>query len=529
MAGRPKTIRAALLAFGGAVSLLAAGCGGDDEPSSLAALVPPDAPFYVEGTIRPEGDRAEAIIELSQRIGGIEDPDRRIVDLIDQGLAEEGTGLTFAEDIDPWLGEEAAAFVRSIEPSAFAGGMADAAYMVEVTDAAAAQDFLDAIPDASDTAFEERSYEGTDYQVDTEEDMVVGLITDAYMVAGTENSFKAAVDAADGEALADGDDFSEVVGDLDDDALAEMWLDIGTVIDAAAEGTGADSAEIDAARSALGPLLDGPIAMSLAATPETITLDTSAAGDDGFGGNTELLEALPASAWLGLSLADAGETASRTLTALGSLGSDLGESALDGDAIAGAIEAQTGLDLEEDVLSWIADAAFYVSGTSEAEFEAGAVIEASDSERAATAIAAGREAFEQAAGGVTQPPRLPDAEEGFSATSPTGDQAVEIALRDAVVVGALGSADPAANALEPEESLGDSETFGQALDALGDDYAASMFVAVQDFLVVAEKGDDGDTDYDAARPYTQALEYLILGTAGEDDRDLSRFVLGVSE
>jgi Protein of unknown function (DUF3352) len=527
--GLQQSFRAALLAFGGAVSLLAAGCGGDDEPSSLAALVPPDAPFFVEATVRPEGDRAEAIVELSSRIGGIADPDQRIVELIDRGLAEEGGDLTFAEDIEPWLGEEGAIFVRSIEPSAFAGGMADAAYMVEVTDPEAAQGFIDKIPELGpEEELSEQSYEGTDYLAGPDGEVAVGLIADAYMVGGTEDSFKAAVDASGGESLADAEDFSDVVGDLDDSALAEMWLDLGTALDAAAESSGADDVEIDAARSALGPLLDEPIAMALSATSERITLDTSAAGEDGFGGGTELLEALPANAWLGLGLSDAGEELSQTLSGLGSLGSELGDPTLDPEAIAGALEARTGLDLEDDILSWIGNAAFYVAGTSEAGFEAGAVAEAVDSEQAAAAVAAGSEAFEQASGRPAQPPRLPGAEEGFSATSPTG-KGLEIVLRDGVVVAALGGADPAANALEPEETLGDSESFGRAVDALGDDYAASMFVALPDFLVVAEQGDDGDTDYDAARPYTQALEYLILGTSSDGDRDLSRFVLGISE
>lgn len=525
MGGLAKTTLATLLAAGSA--LLAAGCG-EDEPSGPASLVPPDAPFFAESVIRPEGDRAEAIVELSSRLGGVDDPDRRLVELLDASLEEEGTGLTFADDIDPWLGESGAFFIRSLESSAFVGGMVDAAVIVEVTDADAAQSFLDDLPDAtSDGTLEEATYEETDFLLSEEEDTAVGLV-EGFMVSGTEDSFKAAVDAAAGESLADAEDFSEIIGELDDDRLAEMWLDLGIVLDAAAESSGADDAAIDAARTALGPLLSEPVAMSLSATTETITLDVSAVGGDGLGGESELLEALPAQAWLGVALSDAGEAVRQTLSGLGSLGSQLGDPSLDPDAIASALEAQTGLDLEDDVLAWIGDLAFYVAGTSEAEFELGTLIEATDSEAAGAAIEAAREPLEQASGQRTDEPELEGAEDGFALTAPTGE-GIEVALRDGQLVVSFGAGAAAERTLEPEQTLGDSEPFEAATDALGD-RAAVAYVALQDFLVVAEQGDDdGSPDYDAIRPYTQALEYLIAGTASEDERDLTRIVLGVSE
>ncbi len=527
MPGLPKPISSALLAICVAMSPVVAGCGGDDEPSSVASLVPPDAPFFVEATIRPEGDRAEAIVELSSKIGGVDDLDRYIVEFIDSGLALQGGDLTFAEDIEPWLGEQGAIFVRSLEPSAFAGGMADAAYIVEVTDTEAAASFVDALPEnAEGVELEERTYDGTDYLADGES--VVGLVGD-FMVAGTEDSFKSAVDASTGEALADDDEFSDSVGDLDDSAIAEMWLDLGIVLDAAGEGSGVDGAQIDAARAALGPLLEEPVAMSLAATTDTVTLDTSAAGGAGLNGDTELLEGLPAQAWFAVAAADAGETIQETLSGLGSLGAQLGDPTLDPEAITGQIEAATGLDVEDDVLSWIGDVAFYVAGTSEAEFEAGAIVESTDDAAAADAVSAGRVAFEQAAGREAGPPRLENAEEGFSAISPLG-QGLEVALREGQLVAALGGPSPAEDTVEPDESLGDSDSFEAAADALGGEYAASLFLGLQDALVVAEKGDDdGSPDYDAIRPYTEALDYMIFGTATDDDRELSRIVVGVTE
>jgi hypothetical protein len=528
VAGPPKLIRAALLAIGGTLALAAAGgCGGDDEPASAASLAPPDAPFFVEGTIRPDGDRAEAIVELSSKVAGVDDLDREIVELIDEGLASEGGEQTFAEDVEPWLGEEGAIFVRSLERSAFVGGMADAAYIAEVTDVEAAQAFVDAIPDeVANAPFDERSYDEVDYL--GYDGNAIGLVGD-FLVAGTEASFKAAVDATTGEALADTDEFADTVGDLDDSAIAEMWLDLGTLLDAAAESSDADGAEIDAVRAALGPLLEEPVAMALEATPDTVTLDISAAAGATLLGDTELLEGLPGRAWVAVATGDAGETVQRAFSSIGSLGAELGDPRLDPEAIGDALRARTGLDLEADILPWVGDAAFYFAGTDEASVETGAVVETSDEEASVQTVAAARAAVESAAGREAGPPRLEDADDGFSLVAPTG-QGFEVAVRDDVVVAALGGSSPGADTLEPDETLGDSERFSNAVDALGGDHEAAAFLALQDALVVAERGDtDGSPDYDAIRPYTQALDYLMLGTATDDDRNLWRVVLGVAE
>jgi len=523
--------KATLAAVLGTTALVPAlvGCGDDDGGGGPASAVPPDSPVYVEAAVRPEGDRAAAIEGLSQSITGVDDPGERIVALIDQSFAGEGVELTYAEDIEPWLGESGALFVRSLEPAAFTGGMADAAAVVEVTDTDAAQSFLDDVAaDESSGDLEERTYEDVSYLADAEADAAVGLV-DELMVAGTEDSFKASVDATSGESLADDETFSEQLGDLDADNLAELWLDLGTILDAATESAHADGTEIDAARAALGPLLDEPLTASLAATPETVTLETSAAGESGTEGDTEALGALPSDAWLALALGDAGTALSQTLEGLGSLGSELGDPSLDPEAIASAVEAETGLDLEDDILGWIGSAAFYLAGTSEAAFQGAAILGTDDREASAKVIDAGREAVERQSGRDADPPLLDGAEDGFSATGPTGE-ALEVVLADDEVVAALGGSKPAQDALEPAETLADSELFASALEALGDDHEASAYVALQDFLLVAEKGGQADDfQYQLARPYLDALQYLIFGTASDGERELSRLVLGVGE
>ena len=528
MFGRPQTIRFALLAVGAAVAV--GGCGSDEgETAGTSQLVPPDAPLYMEVALFPDDDRSEALASLTDRIAGISDPKGQLTAMLDAELAGEGTELSYSEDIESWLGESAAAFVRSFEPADAAAGMIDAAYLLSVTDTDAAEDFIAKLGESDpEMKQEEREYEGATYLIDPVSGTAVGLV-EGTMVVGTEPAFKSAVDASTGDSLADTEDFSTEVGSLDDDALAEVWIDLGTALDAASTSSGVDPAEIDAARAALEPLLAEPIAVSLQVADDSIAVESSAAGGAGITGNTELLEQMPAGSWFALAVEGAGEALQESLAGVGALGAELGDPTLDPDAIAGLVEAQTGLDLEDDLLSWIGNAAFFVSGTSEAEFRAGGLLETSDPAAAAQALDAARTAFEEQAGVKAEPPRLEGATEGFAATGPGGDASVELSLRDDLVVGAFGGPDPATELVESGEPLTEDERFSAAQDALGGDFAASVYVAMQDFLIVAEKGDDGDTDYDAARPYTDALDYLIFGTAVEDDREHSRIVLGVSE
>ena len=237
---------------------------------------------------------------------------------------------------------------------------------------------------------------------------------------------------------------------------------------------------------------------------------------------------MPAESWFALAITEAGDAVRESLGEIASLGAQMGDPTLEPDAITGAIEGQTGLDLEEDLLAWVGNAAFFASGTSESELRVGGLLETSDSAASERAIAMAEAQFGLATGAPTATPKLEGATAGFSATGP-GGESVEIALRDDLVVGAFGGPDPATELVEAEDSLADSPLFSAARDALGDDFEAAVFVAMQDFLVVAEKGDDGDTDYDAARPYTESLEYLIFGTVEDDGRERSRMVVGVGE
>src|SRR5688572_95344 len=90
----------------------AAGCGNASTSSSDAAsLAPAGSLVYGEATLRPEGDQNGQLME--------------------KAFAESDSGLSYKDDVEPWLGDEAAFFVSNIP----AGGKdPDAAVLVATED-----------------------------------------------------------------------------------------------------------------------------------------------------------------------------------------------------------------------------------------------------------------------------------------------------------------------------------------------------------------------------------------------------------
>jgi hypothetical protein len=164
------------------------------------------------------------------------------------------------------------------------------------------------------------------------------------------------------------------------------------------------------------------------------------------------------------------------------------------------------------------------------------VLSTSDAEASGRVIDAAADLIQTESKQAPEGPRLEGATDGFSVTAP-GGRAIEVAQRDDQVVAAIGGESPAAETIEPEETLEGSDSFDAAADALSDDYAGAFYVGLQDFLTVAQKGSIDDSpgddatfgDYEAARPYLEPFDYVIAGTGADDGRNLTRIVVGLDE
>jgi hypothetical protein len=505
--------------IGGILAMLAsllAGCGSSDEPApGLAALAPPDVPLYAEATIRPQGSQADAVSSIVDRVAGSTAPLDRLTQELDASMSDAGLALTYEHDIAPWIGHHAAVFVRSFEPVT-PSGIPDLAIEFEADDVEAARSFLD--DSIGPAVAERRSYSGADYFYVPSEKLVVGIVSDA-VVFGTEAAFKLAVDTSHGESLADSREYTDRIANLPDDPLGTVFLDPGPVIEAAAAGDPRAARDLQMFKPLLAGPLASPIAASLAATPDSATLDlaTMVAGADGLAGGSPAVADLPAGAWFAAAVPELGPALARTADSLQ-------KSGLPGaGAIAAQLKAATGIDLEDDVLSWLQGAAGYVSGTSDPEFSFG-VIAGSDDPAAPRDLVDSLRRLAEANLSASAGPAPDGADYGFTLK------------RGTLSLGAVGTQLVAAfrssidEVLHPASTLGDDDTYSAAVDALGDDFSPLLYTHLPSFFTVAELGGAGqDPDYRLAKPYLDAFGYLIAGTRIDDGLAVSRLVVGLAD
>ena len=121
-----------------------------------------------------------------------------LVDLLDAELRP--LEINFEDDIEPWLGDQIGFFLMPQQP----GDQASAAALVATTDEDAAAETLEKIFAAQEesTEFEEREYEGVEYQAAVGPDVVeppgaYGFVEN-FLVVGTEDALKASVERPKG-------------------------------------------------------------------------------------------------------------------------------------------------------------------------------------------------------------------------------------------------------------------------------------------------------------------------------------------
>ncbi len=494
---------------------LAAGCGSDGGSSSsgAASLAPAGSLVYGQATLDPEDDQQAALEALIEKFPGEGSAGERIRGLLEKAFSESDTGLSFADDIEPWLGDEAGFFVSSLRP----GGDASAALLVATDDEDKARD---AIEKAGKGEAKAATYKDNDYYA-FEGDGAAGVV-DGWVVLGNVGGFKSAVDtAAGGTPLEDDDAYTKTLADAPEDRLGFLYFNtpaFAKQLGKAGAGT------------ALGPLsgvLKDPVLATLnvndhgvrleAALPESISSALPLLSSGG-----ELAGELPADSWLAFAQPDLGSTLS---TLLGGLGAAVGGE----DAIAQQLKAATGLDLQRDVIGWMGDWSLFVRGTSVAELNGALVIETKDEAASRRFIAAiGRLAGNALDGGERiDPLQAPGGGEGLTLHSPDVPEPIHLFQRDGKVVLAYGDA-AAADALSPAEKLVDSQGYKDAQEALGGDYDLSVYLAFDPIVSLVDSTDVGDDEgWQKAKPYLEPLGALAVGAKKDGDKLRSAFGLTV--
>jgi hypothetical protein len=515
--------RAVALTFTCAVlALTTAACGqsasgGDADPASL---VPADAGIYMQAALRPEDERREDALAAAGKALRTDDPAGKLQQLFDEALADEGEDLTWARDFAPWVGEEAGLTVSDLqadEPSF--------AFIVATKDADAAQATIDKAARTGDTKFTRRSYEGIDYQLG-DDGTAVGLVDD-FVVIATEKAFKRTADMRDGgKTLADSDRYKDAVDDLEDDRLGLMFFDTRTLIDASLAGDPESAAQFEQFKSFLPLDKLGPTVASLQADAEAIVVDSATTGvpEGPFrtlveltsGGKTELMADLPGEAWGAFALPKLGETAKTLFSSFAG--------AIGGAAAAAEVKRSTGLDLEQDIFSWIGDAGVFVRGASEPELDGALVIQSTDDGKASAAFGKIVGLIGKEGGVRPEPVQVEGAESAFSVRSLDTDKPIVLARGTGRVVAADGE-EAAKTALDPATKLGDGELYGDAKDALEDDMEPGFLLSMPAVLELVDAIGEADADYDKAKPYLETLSAIASGGTGDGDTVRSRLAV----
>ena len=515
---RRHRIPALLLACAAIPVAIATGCdggddGGDDVEVGPAAAVPRNTPLYLDATVKPTGSAEEDAKAALGKVLDTDDPGAKIVDLIEDEAKSDGHPIDFQRDLAPWLGEKAGVFFTDL-----AGDTVEGTAVVETTDPAAALALARKSTGATAANPAPQTYNGVSYQADpSEQDQVFGTVGN-FLVEGDEAGFKAAVDAQDEDSLGDSDDFKDAIDELPDDRLGTFYAIPENLLGS----LGTD--EIDPSSQALleksaGDALEKPVAGDLSASADSFDLDLTG-GDTGFDTpESSLIGEVPAQSWLALGIGDLGQIAKQTIDQLKDAGIPDFESGLS------QVEQATGSSIDQ-LTDALGDAALYVQGTTESTLTGALVIQANDPDLTGRLLNQLQSLVQLGSSGV-RPLQLSGGGSGFQINDPSvAPAAVEIAQQgDKLVIG-YGERS-AERTLTPAETLADSQIFSSAKGQVSD-LGTDFFLDFPSVFQLAESGGaNSDSDYVEAKPYLDALRYLVSGSGSKDDQTEVKAVLGL--
>ena len=270
----------------------------------------------------------------------------------------------------------------------------------------------------------------------------------------------------------------------------------------------------------VGENLDAPVSGALTATPESFDLEFIAEGEGLETPESALIGEVPADAWLAFGIGDLGSSVRQILDRLRDAdipGLNQGISQLEGT---------TGSSLDE-LTDALGDSVIYVQGVTEPTLTGALVVQVKDAELTGRLLSQLQGLLTLGGAAGVKALSLPAGGSGFQINDPSNfPQPVELAqLGDKFVIGyGNGSAQ---QALQPADPLGGSPTFGAAKDqvaALG----ADLFLSFPQIFQLAEaEGAKQDPGYLEAKPYIDALEYLISGSGTDDGKAEAKAVLGL--
>jgi hypothetical protein len=514
-----------VLAAAAAIALLA-GCGDDGGSSSTdpASVAPAKTPLFVEGKIQPTGELKANVEAIASKVAGVGDLGETIVSYIEQSALESDEPIDFDEEIQPWLGESAGVFLSKFDGDDFEGG----GFAVEVTDTGEAQDFFDKQAESEDPKPEDESYEGVDYKIDPDDEQAVGIVGNFIVFGEDKAAFEAAVDASEGDSLAEAETYKDITPSSPEDGLADVYVDIGGLIRAAGSEVDPDamklfeSSGVDLEKSsALISLVPGEDNVEIDVAAKAAGAEDSVPTEDA----AELLGSMPASSIAAIGVGNLGETVGETIDTVD-------EEGIPGEVPPNQLKKvlkEAGIDIEQ-IAGNLGDAAAFVQGRSEATLSGALVIEAKDADEArntvsnvGTLLRANKTPGVTAVGGKAS---------GFSVrNADLGAQPLVVAAKGERI--AIGYGLPATlTGLDAESgaTLSKTKAYNEALNSLGGTPIVG-FAAGAPALRLAEgllTETDEKEELEELTPYLSKVPFLAIGSETKGDVVQAKLILGVS-
>src|SRR5262249_15647605 len=225
-------------------------------------------------------------------------------------------------------------------------------------------------------------------------------------------------------------------------------------------------------------------------------------------------------AWLALGIGNLGDTIRHAIDQLKNQIPNF-------DVATQQIQQTTGASLDQ-LESALGDAAVYVQGTTQNTLSGALVVQVKAAALIGRLLRKLQGLLQLGAGGI-KPLNLSGWGVGFQINDASvAARPVEIALQgDKLVIGyGDGSAQ---QSLAPSQTLGSSQPYSTAHDQISS-LGADLFLNLQSIFALAESsGAKSDPQYRQAKPYLNALSYLITGSGTDNDKTEFKAIVGLNK
>jgi hypothetical protein len=504
-------------------ALAIAGCGGGGASSSdLAGFAAPGSLVFVEGKLQPAGELKSNADSIASKVAGVESLGGLIVEKLEEKVRNEGEPFDYAKEVEPWLGEEGAVSFRSADPK---GNLSEAILVLATTDPAATREFIDSQAEESKRPYADGSYKGVEYKVGGKEDNAIGVVEDFLVVAEDEKTFKAAVDAWQGESLADEARFQDAISAASDGSLADVYLDLGGLAEASKGELGQateffQSAGVDLSKAtAVASIIPESGQVEVALSSELSGTEPPPSGDA-----SKLIGTLPGKAFAAVGFSEFNERLEESLD-------DLDKEGIPGQVAPNQLKSTLqamGIDVDK-LASSLEEAAIFARGSSRDSLEGAMVLTSASKEAARTVANLGVLLRNSGTPGVTAV--TSNGASGFSVHSEKlGKKPLVVVSKGSRVAVGYGLA-PALAGLTSEggETLSGKASYKSAVAALGDtpisgfaDGPAALELA--EALVPRSK-----TGFWEAVPYLKKIEFIAMGSGSNDETATAKLIAGLKK